>query len=104
MTHSLQRFKERYGKDLTEQKYNLYTESIKILIKEKKTEDAINGFLVKFINTEVSVTSSKVVVAQHIILIEDDLDKILCVFETQRNTITTFLPYDPVKIKQKTKK
>jgi hypothetical protein len=79
--HSVQRFKERYDKDLTLKQYNLWNDSIKNVCNDNKSNENI-----KIISkTKVNNNNTSYTVQ----LIKEN---IYMVFETERNTITTFLP------------
>ncbi len=76
--HSRQRFLERYGKTINDKQYDQIVNTVRKMISENNN---IKG------KNKMSKTNMQYVVS----LIFEDQD-ILAVFETERNTVTTFLP------------
>jgi hypothetical protein len=89
--HSLQRYKERYGKELDLQEYNLWNDMAKSFINnDKKNENISTVSKIKVNDKNTSYTLK--------IINKDEI--IYAVFETERNTITTFLPPMSIPIKK----
>lgn len=76
--HSQQRFFERYGKIINDKEYELMVNSVRKMID--------NNINIRSKN-KASKTNT-----QYVIQTKIENQDILAVFETERNTITTFLP------------
>lgn len=70
--HCIQRYKERYGKDLSKNEYTVLCEKAKEMIKDGK----------------YSAEEKTATTEQYII----EVDGVICVYEIERGCITTFLP------------
>lgn len=81
--HSIQRFKERYNKDLSVNAYNELNIKIRNFVHNKKQYDEI-----KLIKKTIIDKSND----SYVIEIIYNNDTIYANFETERNCITTFLP------------
>lgn len=77
--HSIQRFEERYGKIISKNQYNILVEVVRNYIRENKFITGVN---------KVSKTNTQYVVN----FIYENVN-IIATFETERDCITTFLPY-----------
>ena len=81
--HSKERFFERYSQNLTEKDYINLTNSCRNSVKNK-------NFLKKEKNCD-----------QYIIELQFNNSPVLAVFDSVRDTITTFIPYNKNKMKNK---
>jgi len=83
LTHSLQRFEERYCKTLSVEQYHILVDLVRKLIKEKR-----------FISVK-KLTNTNL---QYVVNLEFENIDVIATYETERNTITTFLPNKTEKI------
>lgn len=98
--HSVQRFKERYDRELTLKNYQNWCKNAKDVINGKTIDDMI-------IISKQKVNDMNTSYVIHYKLLIDIHDKshtdIYFVYETERDTITTFLPPDSIKPEKITK-
>jgi len=87
--HSVQRFKERYDKELTLKDYQFWCKCAKELINGKVFDDMIILSAQKASSTNMS----------YVIYYKLSYD-LYFVYETERDTITTFLPPNSIKSKK----
>ena len=83
IAHSLQRFEERYHKTITVDQYNILVKRVREAIKENKSVTAAK-----------KISKSNI---QYVVNIDFEGNEIIATYETERDTITTFLPNNPGK-------
>lgn len=82
--HSLQRFEERYCKTLTVDQYKILVKLVRDAIKENT-----------FVTAVKKISDSN---TQYVVNLEFQDINVIATYETERNTITTFLPNQREKI------
>ncbi len=98
--HSVQRFKERYNRELVLKNYQNWCKNAKDAISGKTIDDMTILSKQKVNNTNTSyVIHYKLLIDAHDKLPTD----MYFVYETERDTITTFLPPDSIKPEKMTK-
>lgn len=86
--HCLERFNERYGKEMTEDTYNKYNKYVKKFMKTKEDGEYIISII-----SETKINDKNI---SYILKMFVDDEKMYFVYESERDCITTFLPIDSV--------